>query len=412
MSPALLDPVGALLRRYPEEFRDLVHEQLFVHALTARQLFPLKKAAAHRELAASLAWALEHTDPRGRIDDDALARIRRLGLAHRRLGFPVDLYERFAEMCCHAIRELNSRQRQPLPETLMNTSDTAVAAVCRAMAASSHTADMSGTPPAHMAQVTHVERISSRTTAVRLKTHPGPEYRPGQALMVTASYLPGLWRPLMPALPANPGGHLEFHIRAVDGGEASGLLARPKVGDYWTVGGPRGRIKLADDTTRLVILAYETGLAAAQAYVFSLLDQPERPATELVVHTRYPGDQHNLDLLRRLAEHADWLQVTVTVAEDTDPWWLPVAGRTPATAPGIGARVTDPVDLALGGLAGGEHGDFEGLGVLLTGPADDVGDAYDRLTSAAVPEDRIDTLDFDSRHSWPCPRPRHDHPAR
>lgn len=400
--------MGTLLRRYPDGFRDLVHEQLFLHALPARQLFPLKQAVAHRELAASLAWVLEHTDRRGRIDDDALARIRRLGLAHRRFGFPIDLYEPFAEMCATAIRELNSRQRHPLPDSLLESARSAVAAVCRAMAASSHTADMSGTPAAHMAQVAEVERVSTRTTVVRVQAHPGPEYEPGQALMVTATYLPGLWRPLVPAIPANPGGLIEFHVRALDDGEASGLLARPKVGDYWTLGSPRGRIELPDDTTHLTIIAFDTGLAVAKAYIFSLLDEPDRPSTDLIVHARYPGDHYDLELLRRVATHADWLTVTATVAVDNDPWWLPLAGHPAATAADVGAEVRDPVESAVTQF--GEKPSSARRSALLTGPAEEVCDAYDRLTAHGVEPARIDTVDFDSRHSWPCPHPRHHRP--
>lgn len=404
MSPALLDPVGSLLRRHPDTFRDLVHEQLFVQALEARQLFPLKQAAAHRELAAALAWALEHTDRRGQMDYETLARIRRLGLSHRRLGFPVSLYEPFAAMCTAAIRELNSRQRHPLPENLMATTEEAVARLCTAMAASSHTADMSGLPPAHMAQVTEVERVSNRTTIVRLQAHPGPEYEPGQALMVTATYLPGIWRPLVPALPANPGGFLEFHVREIDGGEASHLLARPKVGDYWTVGAPRGRIELSDDATHLTILAFDTGLAVAEAYLFSLIDASHRPLTHLIVHTRYPGDHYDLDLLRRLADAADWLTVTATVEDGNDPWWLPLAGHAGTTADAVGAEIADPVELASADVSPARS-------FLLTGTASAVGDAYDRLVEQDVAAERIDTIDFDSRHSWPSPRPRHHRPA-
>ncbi|AWB82710.1 hypothetical protein C3B44_10515 [Corynebacterium yudongzhengii] len=400
MSSTTLETVGKLLRRRSEEFRDLVHEQLFVAELQARHLFPLQQAAAHRELAPALAWALERTstDADGdiHIPDEVRDRMRELGIAHRRHGFPSTIYAPFAEMCTAALGELNRRTHRPVVKHLIQAAARAFAAYCASMAEAAEAADLAGEPPAQMARVREVNRATSRTSVVRLEAAPGPSFAPGQALMVTASYTPGLWRALTPAAPQNPGGFLEFHVRATEKGTATGLLARAKVGDFWTVGAAHGRTYRPDTEHELVILAFETGLAAAEALVFSLLDAPARPTTHLLVHACYPGDHYDLERLRSLAEHADWLTVHVTVAEAIDPFWLPAPGGRRREASEIGALKESPVALA-SSLA--QH--RSGTQVLLTGPVDEVGDAHAALTDYGVNPAAIHTLDFDAANSWP-----------
>lgn len=393
-----LAPVGKLLRTNAAAYRDLVHEKLFTSQLEARQVFPLSTKRAHVELAPALAWVLEQARSDGSIPPAALARVRRLGLAHRRHGFPPEVYGAFADMLTESLRELNYRASPPLATKLIDGAETAMRRICDAMWASSATADRGGEPPAHVATVVETRRISARTTVLRLEAGPGLDYEPGQALQVTAPYLPGLWRLLNPANLPDSAGSLEFHVRADpdDPDGASGLLAAARVGDYWTVGAPLGALSLPDAGT-LIILAYGTGLAAAESVIFSLIWQEPRPRVRLITVAEYPGEVYDLERLLRLASHTHWLRVTPVTEHSDDPWWLPRPGVPRITD----ARTDDPLAVARAVLASGpELEPGAEVAVLITGPDDRVAPAAADLNDAGVAPNRIQTVSFSAADRW------------
>lgn len=389
MSLPTLEPVGKLLRENSEKFRDLVHEQLFSTELRSRQVFPISQQRSHLDLAPALAWVLEQSTIDARVPDDAMHRARSLGRGHRRHGFPAEIYTPFADMLVHALREVNFRADPQLSAGLIIPAETVIRSVCEAMRAAASAADVAGDPAAFAAPVTDVRRISSRISIVSLDAGPGLDYRPGQSVQVTASYLPGLWRRLIPAGPSNPGGALEFHVQGVHGGDASGLLAAPRVGDYWTIGAVDGGIELID-APELTILAFGTGLAAAESVVFSLIGAPARPRTRLIVTAEYPGELYDLPRLRRLAGYADWFTVTAVVENAADPWWLPRPGRPRLSSNDVDARLMDPLALAVG-----DDGEF-----FLAGPGERVDAGVDTLVESGVKRGRIQALSYAARREW------------
>ena len=383
-----LAPVGKLLRDNAETYRDLVHEKLFNSQLEARQVFPLSTKQSHVELAPSLAWVMEQAYTDGTIPEVALTRVRRLGLAHRRHGFPPEIYGLFADMLAESLRELNYELTPPLATKLIDGAEAAIRRICNAMWASSTTADRAGDPPAHVATVVDTQRISSRTSLIRLESGTAIDYEPGQSLQVTAPYLPGLWRLLSPANPPDPAGTLEFHVRADPDDTASGLLASARVGDYWTVGAPLGALTIPDSGD-LIILAYGTGLAAAEAIVFSLIDAPSRPRVHLITVAEYPGESYDLDLLVRLASYSNWLRVTPVTENGSDPWWLP----RPGVPRNQHWRTEDPLEVALSRID--DIGD-----VLITGAGDRVDEATATLTASGADPARIQTVSFSTTGRW------------
>lgn len=388
MSLPTLEPVGALLREHSEKFRDLVHEQLFSSELQSRQVFPSSRARSHLDLAPALAWVMERSTIDARVPDEVMRTARRLGLSHRRHGFPSEIYTPFADMLVHALREVNFRADPHVSAALIIPAETIIHNVCNAMRASANTADFAGDPAAFAAAVTGVRRISSRISVITLDAGPGLDYRPGQSVQVTASYLPGLWRRLTPAGPANPGGSLEFHVQGVYGGEASGLLTAPRVGDYWTIGGIDGGVELPD-ARELTLLAFGTGLAAAESILFSLVNEvPDRPRTRLIVAAEYPGELYDLPRLRRLAEYSDWLTVNAVVENPTDPWWLPRPGKARLSSDEVDARLLDPVELALA-----DSGEF-----IVAGPGEKVEEAVDKLLESGA--ERVQTVSFAANRQW------------
>lgn len=388
MSLPTLEPVGALLREHSEKFRDLVHEQLFSTELQSRQVFPSSRARTHLDLAPALAWVLERSTIDARVPDEVMRTARRLGLSHRRHGFPSEIYTPFADMLVHALREVNFRADPRVSAALIIPAETVIRNVCNAMRASANTADFAGDPAAFAASVTAVRRISSRISVVTLDAGPGLDYRPGQSVQVTAPYLPGLWRRLTPAGTANAGGGLEFHVQAVYGGDASGLLAAPRVGDYWTLGGVDGGLELPADG-ELTILAFGTGLAVAESVLFSLVNESSQPRTRLIVAAEYPGELYDLPRLHRLAEYADWLSVTAAVENPEDPWWLPRPGNPRLSSTDVNAELVDPVELAAPGITGE---------IIVAGPGEKVGEAVDKLRASGA--EHIQTVSYAPRGQW------------
>lgn len=390
MSLPTLEPVAALLLEHSTTFRDLVQDQLFNAELQSRQIFPSSRTRTHVELAPALAWALERSTIDARVPDTVLRQARRLGQAHRRHGFPSDLYTPFADMLVHALREVNFRADPHVSAGLIIPAETVIRTVCTTMRTAALAADHAGDPPAFAASVTAVRRISSRTSLVTLDAGQGLTYAPGQSVQVTASYLPGLWRRLVPAGPANAGGGLEFHVQAVHGGDASGLLASARVGDYWTLGAADGSLEVPTGGD-LTLLAFGTGLAAAESVLFSLVDADSRPRTRLILAAEYPGELYDLPRLRRLAEHADWLSVDAVVENAEDPWWLPRPGQPRLSSEEVDARLIDPLEVASQDVTGA---------FILAGAGEKVQAGVDMLRASGVDASRIQSVSFAPRQQW------------
>ncbi|GAB3946215.1 FAD-binding oxidoreductase [Corynebacterium tapiri] len=395
MSVALLAPVASLLRQRPEEFRNIVHEQLFARHPQARHVFGVTASRGHAELAPALAWALERAGEGPRINDDVLARMRRLGLAHRRHGFPIDLYEDFAAIVTQSLAELNSSCGAQLSDDSLHRAAEVTEALCRAMAASAHTADMSGIAPAYAAMVTQVQRVSASTSIVRARVQSGPEISPGQAVPVSASYASGLWRPLVPATPVNPAGDMEFHVTNVEGGQASGLFAAARVGDQWTLGAPLQPVEFPH-CSRLGLLSFGTGLAAAESLIFSCLDNLSRPSVHLTMVADSPSELYDLDRMQRLARNARWFDVSPISHSEQDQWWVPRSGRPRLHARDVNAEVGDA------SLACERVMSQAPEAVVIAGPDDAVTQARSCLTQLGLPEDAMRIVSFQRHGRWPA----------
>src|SRR5699024_6668693 len=161
----------------------------------ARQVFAPARSARHVDLTVAIAWALEH--PASEVEP----LVAELGRDHRRLGFPPEVYDTFAQCL---IEGLDIFQLSP---ELVDAAS----------------ARLEGLPPAHTATVAAVERPNRKTTLVRVESAFPIAFQPGQAIPVTTAHLPGVWRLLTPANISDETAQLFFHI--ADAGGASTLLS-------------------------------------------------------------------------------------------------------------------------------------------------------------------------------------------
>lgn len=384
---ASLAPVGKLLRDHADQFRNAVQGRLFMQEPRAHHLFPLSSAQSHVELAPSLAWLLEQSSTNQPVDEQVLARFRRLGQAHRRHGFPADMYAAFAQILSDSLHELAT----DLPPELIDAASATFRTVCNAMAEAANSADMEGIPPAHSATVKEVTRVSSRISTIRLAAFHAPKYLPTQALKVTASYLPGLWRPLTPAHPQDAAGTLIFHVFSHGQGAASPLLATARPTDLWTLSPATGGVVIPP-CNHLTILAYSTGLAAAEALIFSLFDHPQPPQIHLIAAAEYPSELIDHEMLTSFARSARWVRYSPVVEKPDDAWWVPAPGKPKLAATSVGATVGDAAQVAAEEIS--EQ-------VLIIGPRQLAEHARGTLEEAGQPADTI-TMNILSRDArWP-----------
>src|SRR5699024_9995981 len=128
------------------QYRERVHDLLFSRVFEARQAFAPARAARHVDLTVAIAWALE--TPASTVDPLAA----QLGRAHRRIGFPPEVYEIFAQCLIDALDLFE------LSPELADATAARLRSICTIMKNAAVKADWDGIPPAHTATVASVER--------------------------------------------------------------------------------------------------------------------------------------------------------------------------------------------------------------------------------------------------------------
>lgn len=227
---------------------------------------------------------------------DVVQRLEALALDLRRTGFPSQEYPKAAETLIEAAGTCG----------LTDQDAGVLRAAGEVMARAASAADTAGVPPATAAQVTSVD-FRGAVAVVRAEAGNEVAYLPGQAVPVMNAARPGIWRALAPALPANALGQLEFHIDTRE----TGADWAPEVGGYLTLGQGRGPVARVDKPA--LIVAPGTGLAAAKALVFDLVEREERVDVRLIVGAEHTEDVYDVHTFAALAAAHSWLDVTWVV---------------------------------------------------------------------------------------------------
>ena len=217
--------------------------------------------------------------PADKVRDD----LKALALDLRRTGFPAEEYP-------NAVQMLIDEAGADAPELIQ---------AAELMRETASQADFAGVPAATAAQVTSVEH-RGEVQVVRLEAGTPVPYAPGQVIPVMSPNRPGEWTGLVPALPSNQLGQLEFHV-------PDEMQLQP--GDWLTLGAARGGVRGGVDR-QLLLVAAEGGFAAAKALVFHYLEQPDPPEVHLVVGADEPEGFYDTAALDALAKAQDWLDVT------------------------------------------------------------------------------------------------------
>ncbi|MCX2932803.1 FAD-binding oxidoreductase [Mycobacterium sp. CVI_P3] len=227
-------------------------------------------------------------------------------------------------------------------------------------------------------------RVSRDIAIVRLHLDRPLAYHPGQYVNVQIPQWPRRWRYLSPAMPADPDGFIEFHVRAVLGGIVSNsIVAETRPGDRWRLSSPHGAMEVDRDGEDVLMVAGSTGLAPLRALIMDLCRFGDNPRVHLFFGARYPCELYDLRTLWEIAATNPWLSVSPVSEYAGDPPW---ATDYPDVQPPRGLHVRQTGRLPEVVTKYGAWGDRQ---ILICGGPEMVRATYDALVAKGAPPERI-----------------------
>ncbi len=372
-----LHDVAQRIRENADTFTTVTHESLFSRYPQARSMFPHRDAPMHADLIESVAAILDQTPLSGRVSTHLLRQLSSQAAAHRRYGFSTDAYDLLATGMERALDAIAS----DLPN--LPTAKKALSSIAHRMKTEQERLEISGIPPAYIAEVVNVERRSRRISVVRVETPVPIHFEPGQHIAMTTDFLGGKWLHFSPAIPSNDYGQLEFHIRHIERSSASLIFAKPRIGDRWTLAAPQGTFTLstilsgASANSDLLLVGCGTGFGPLKAIILSIFERTTSdpsfnpPKVHLVVSTDYPGELYDIISVANLAQLCDWLTVGGIVKEEKTP---PLLGGVKEIPANISVTVTTKLGDYLV-----EEAPWKDRSILVIGPGSDVLPTVNRL---------------------------------
>lgn len=372
-----LHDVAQRIREHADTFITVTHDSLFSRYPQARPMFPHRDGQLHAELIQSVVTILDQTPLSGRVPTHLLRQLGSQAAAHRRYGFPADAYDLLAAGMERALEIIAGDLRN------ISTAQRALRSIAQRMKTEQERLEISGIPPAYVAEVVDVERRSRRISVVRVETPVPIEFEPGQHIAMTTDFLGGKWLHFSPALPSNSYGQLEFHIRHIERSSASLMFAKPRIGDRWTLAAPQGCVTLSSilggssTNPDLLLVGCGTGFGPLKAMILSLFERAASdssftpPKVHLVVATDFPGELYDIVSVANLAQLCDWLTVGGVVKEEKTP---PLVGGVTEIPSNIPLTVTQELGDYLV-----EEAPWQDRSILVMGPGADVLPAVNRL---------------------------------
>ena len=165
-------------------------------------------------------------------------------------------------------------------------------------------------------------RVSRDIAVVRLQLDTPMPYRAGQHVQVEVPQCPQRWRDLSHAIPSDPGGDIEFHVRAVPGGIVSNaIVSETRTGDRWRLSAPLGSMRIDPEAGDVLMIAGSTGLAPLRAMILDMARFDRNPQVHLFFGARYPCELYDLSTLRDVEAQNSWLTVSAVTENDDNPVW-------------------------------------------------------------------------------------------
>jgi NAD(P)H-flavin reductase/hemoglobin-like flavoprotein len=279
-----------------------------------RDLFPPEMGAQRTTFAQALTWLLGELI--AQRADEPVAFLAQLGRDHRKYGVTQQHYDSmytalYSTLRSHLIERWDGRIAEAAKQAI-----TLITGVMRGAA------DAEKGPAWWDATVVEHIRASRDVSVVRLQLDRPMYYHAGQYVTVQVPQWPRRWRNLSPAIPADPSGAIEFHIRSVLGGMVStAIVGETRPGDRWRLSSPHGAFQIDRDGGDVLMVAGSTGLAPLRALIMDITRWGANPRVHLFFGARYPCELYDLRTLWQIASQNPWLSVSPVSEHRADPPW-------------------------------------------------------------------------------------------
>ncbi|QBJ95942.1 flavoprotein [Rhodococcus sp. ABRD24] len=322
-----------------DRFARTFYAQFFARVPHCRSLFPAGMDGQRAKLVAALEYIVRGLDD----TESMLPFLAQLGRDHRKYGVEREHYAAAGNALLDAMRETDSDE--PWSPDRDAAWRELVALITTTM---SDAADADDYPALWEGTVVSHERVLRDLAVIRLETDSPIPYAAGQYVSVQIPQRPQMWRYLSPAIPSNPFGQLEFHVRRVSGGWVSpAMVNETAVGDRWRIGSPLGGLHVDRESGKdVLMIAGGTGLAPLRAQVMDMAQRGINPRVHLFVGGTYPCDLYDIETLWQLSLSNPWLTVVPVTEENDNPWWHPYP--SPEPPPGLHQRLLGPLGKVVG----------------------------------------------------------------
>ncbi|ORC02746.1 2-polyprenylphenol hydroxylase [Mycobacterium persicum] len=360
----------------PNELVRRFYTTWFALDVSVRDLFPPEMDSQRAAFAHALHWVYgELVDQHA---EEPVAFLAQLGRDHRKHGVLPTQYDTLRRALYQTLRGYLGSSWTDNVERAADQSLNLITGVM------SGAADAEQGPAWWNGTVVEHARVSRDLAVVRLRLDQPLDYHPGQYVNVHVPQCPRRWRYLSPAIPADPDGRIEFHVRVVPGGLVSNAIVNEtRPGDRWRLSSPHGGFHVTRDDGDVLMVAGSTGLAPLRALIMDLSRFAENPRVHLFFGARYSCELYDLPMLWQIAAHNPWLSVSPVSEYSRDPSW---AAEYPDVSPPRGLHVRQTGRLADVVTKYGGWGDRQ---ILICGGPNMVRATKAALIAKGAPPERI-----------------------
>jgi hemoglobin-like flavoprotein len=271
------------------------YSDLFLRHPETRDLFPVSMTVMRDRFLHALATVVSQVD-----DLDTLREyLRELGRDHRKFG---TLAEHYPAVGVSLLATLAHFSAENWTAELAADWKAAYDLVAEIMISAAEE-DAAGRPPFWEATVVAYELHRFDIATFRVVTSEPLQYLPGQSVGMESGARPRIWRYYSMANAPREDQTLDFHVRMIDGGTLSMVLARGLgAGAKLRLGPPVGTFTFDAGAGRDVLLvAGGTGLAPVKAILDQISGLPEPPRVHLYFGARTEDGLYDLTDLEKMA---------------------------------------------------------------------------------------------------------------
>ncbi|MFJ9368119.1 globin domain-containing protein [Nocardia sp. NPDC101769] len=361
----------------PEKLARSFYAILFTEYPHVRDFFPAALDAQRDRLVKAIGYVVDRLEEPDRL----LPFLAQLGRDHRKYGVVAEHYEAVGKSLKRALETYAGTEIWT--DEIGRAWDEGIGVIADTMI---NAADRETTPPVWTGTVIEHREVLRNLAIVRLRLDQPMQYAAGQYMSVQIPSRPRMWRYLSPAIPANAGGELEFHIRGVTGGWVSpAMVGHSRVGEQWLIGSPLGGLGVPRNIRRkLLMIGCGTGIAPLRAQLMAMTARRSNPKVDLFVGGHYPCDLYDLEVLSQLACANKWLTVHPVTESTENPWWHFDDSDGIREYPGLQPRVVGQI-----GKIVASHGSWDDRDVQIVGAPSMVQTTKFRLMAAGTPTPNI-----------------------